>query len=931
MHRRASDRTPKVRWGARSRIVAAGVGLAAVGVTTGANGALASAALTVRITSAPPSASPSPAATFGWVANETAQFACSLDGARAAACSSPKTYSGLAEGVHLFLVTATNTDRAGRTYTARDTHRWTIDLSGVPPPPPPPQPPRTATLLVGVEGSGEVSSEPAGIACPGDCEQSFPVGTKVTLTRKALPGSGFAGWHGACDGQGACTPTISATKAVEAVFNALGLEPHPYRGDRDRDGLSDARDACPHSSTGLRALLAGCTAADLLNGADGPLDDVDDALATARRGTLGTKGLKVVGRDLSAVMDLIEYGSIDFSDGNPCGGAATIGKGARLMKSTVAKSQKLIDAMQKGIAKQPEPGGAGDADQKELQLAGLHYRQGLIGQAGGQVAKLGKAYAAVCGALGGKVELVGRVGKTNDVEGSLQLDDGRIVSLAGADFEAGDIWEGGRVKIVAQRVGRGPFLAHSIIALDKPLPKLAVKPCISMLVAPVQDFFKADPILHSPIGYSFNKVLRLETGMRVAASSKCAQAKGGRYSLLIVMSSSKNAFTVAPDLDPQDSPVALQVGGSATLWSITVYERYQGGNCAPPGPSKLIRVPASAAKSFPCPVQTLSTTVFKARVLDAGAYGRAVYEKTVFPLESSAPQTAKAEVIYPLHYTIESSKATLEGEGYKPGGSPGPLATIKLNEPFALWPDEYYGAPLLFPLDTIGVDHFAGLLWPRIVGTRSGKPFRYVAELPTLVKDMLPGCPSATCYRLPWKFGTGVTTTQGNGPGFSHNGKQLYAYDFGMGEGATIYATRGGVVGDLVESNWKNFNPCADNNGNGVKGDDEDKKADGPANFVRIDHDDGTYSYYAHVQQNSVIPAKGAPVQRGDPIASVGNVGRSCGPHLHYQVSTDKTDTIYGQTTPICFEGWLLTLSVNFDFYHCYKPVKNDLMFSNNG
>ena len=115
------------------------------------------------------------------------------------------------------------------------------------------------------------------------------------------------------------------------------------------------------------------------------------------------------------------------------------------------------------------------------------------------------------------------------------------------------------------------------------------------------------------------------------------------------------------------------------------------------------------------------------------------------------------------------------------------------------------------------------------------------------------------------------------------------------------------------------------------KGDEEDKKADGPTNYVRIDHDDGTYSYYAHVRQNSVLPAKGTLVQRGDPIASVGNVGRSCGPHLHYQVSIDNTNTIYGETTPICFEGWLLTLAVSFDFHQCYKPVKNDLMVSNNG
>ena len=153
------------------RIVAAVIVLLAVGGTTGA---LASAALTVRITSAPPSTSASAGATFGWVANETAQFTCSLDGAQAGACSSPKTYSGLGEGLHTFLVTATNKDRAGNTYTARDTHRWTIELPGGPPPPPPPS--KTANLLVTIEGGGEVSSEPAGIA------------VRATVSSRSRPG-----------------------------------------------------------------------------------------------------------------------------------------------------------------------------------------------------------------------------------------------------------------------------------------------------------------------------------------------------------------------------------------------------------------------------------------------------------------------------------------------------------------------------------------------------------------------------------------------------------------------------------------------------------------------------------------------------------------------------------------------------------------------
>ena len=808
------------------KIVAAAVVLLAVGAT-GASGALASPALSVRITSAPPATSTSSEATFGWVATETAQFTCSLDAAQASACGSPKSYAGLGEGVHVFLVTATNTDRAGKTYTARDTHRWTIDRPGGPPPPPTP---KTASLLVTVEGDGQVSSEPAGISCPGDCEQSFPVGTNVTLSQKPAQGSRFAGWHGACDGAGACAPAVSETKVVLASFTATGPAPHLYRGDRERDGLSIAKDACPSSPRGLKPLLAGCNALDLLNGADALIANAGDALDAARQLTLGVKGLQVTGRDLSAVMDLIEAGAFDASEGDPCGGAATIGKGVRLL----AKANAPLAAMQKQVATIPPPDGDdGDADATDLQLAGLHYRQGLIAQAAGKVAKLQRAYAAVCDDLGAKVTLVGQVAKTKDAEKLLELRTGQLVSLAGADYDADGLWEGARVRAVTHKIGSGPWLAESVDSLDKDLGTIKLKPCVELRIAPVQEFDKPNPILHNPKGYSFSNVLRLEAGMRVAASPKCANGKSGRYTLTIVMSSSTEAHAVAIDLDSNDPPVPLPVGGSATLWNVSVYERYQGSNCPPPSSSQAsansARTTSAATKNFPCPIKHVSTTKFTARVLDRGVYGRAGYEKTIFPLESSAPQTTKVEAIYPLHYTIQPSKVTFEGEGYKPGGSPGPLGTIKLNETFALWPDTYYGAPLLFMLDTIGVDHFAGLLWPRIVGTRNGYPFRYTAELPTLVKDLIPDCPSVVCfYRLPWEVGTAVKTAQGNGPGFSHNGAQLYAFDFSMSDGATIYATRGGIVGDLVESNSKNFNPCADNNGNGVKGDEEDKKADGP-------------------------------------------------------------------------------------------------------
>jgi large repetitive protein len=66
-------------------------------------------------------------ASFTFASNEPfSSFECSLDGGPFVACTSPKPYSGLAEGAHSFQVRAT--DPAGNTDATPATHSWTIDL-----------------------------------------------------------------------------------------------------------------------------------------------------------------------------------------------------------------------------------------------------------------------------------------------------------------------------------------------------------------------------------------------------------------------------------------------------------------------------------------------------------------------------------------------------------------------------------------------------------------------------------------------------------------------------------------------------------------------------------------------------------------------------------------------------------------------------------
>lgn len=55
-------------------------------------------------------------------------------------------------------------------------------------------------------------------------------------------------------------------------------------------------------------------------------------------------------------------------------------------------------------------------------------------------------------------------------------------------------------------------------------------------------------------------------------------------------------------------------------------------------------------------------------------------------------------------------------------------------------------------------------------------------------------------------------------------------------------------------------------------------------NFIKISHDNGFASAYAHMDRFSENIKEGTEVQRGDVIGYVGNTGRSTNPHLHYEL-----------------------------------------------
>ena len=83
---------------------------------------------TVTITGGPAAPSKTRAASFSWSASEAATFQCSIDGGPATACSSPRSYSGLADGSHHFTVAGTD-DASNHGSAAART--WSVDT--VPP------------------------------------------------------------------------------------------------------------------------------------------------------------------------------------------------------------------------------------------------------------------------------------------------------------------------------------------------------------------------------------------------------------------------------------------------------------------------------------------------------------------------------------------------------------------------------------------------------------------------------------------------------------------------------------------------------------------------------------------------------------------------------------------------------------------------------
>ena len=122
-------------------------------------------------------------------------------------------------------------------------------------------------------------------------------------------------------------------------------------------------------------------------------------------------------------------------------------------------------------------------------------------------------------------------------------------------------------------------------------------------------------------------------------------------------------------------------------------------------------------------------------------------------------------------------------------------------------------------------------------------------------------------YDLPFEAGKTVLIMQGYNGKFSHVDK--YALDFRLRKGKLVCAARGGSVLKVIEhNNVGGPNIKYINNGN----------------YIVLDHGDGTYGGYWHLQQNGALVEIGDTVRKGDTIGKSGSTGFSSMAHLHFMV-----------------------------------------------
>jgi hypothetical protein len=133
----------------------------------------------------------------------------------------------------------------------------------------------------------------------------------------------------------------------------------------------------------------------------------------------------------------------------------------------------------------------------------------------------------------------------------------------------------------------------------------------------------------------------------------------------------------------------------------------------------------------------------------------------------------------------------------------------------------------------------------------------------------------------PFPSGFASRIYQGANGNETHFGADAESVDFTVPEGTNVAAARSGLV---IETREDSNTGCGD------------ATCADQANYIVIDHGNGTRGRYYHLQQNGVLVNVGDVVCSGQLIGKSGNTGYSGGPHLHFDVVNP-----FGYTVPVRF------------------------------
>jgi len=140
-------------------------------------------------------------------------------------------------------------------------------------------------------------------------------------------------------------------------------------------------------------------------------------------------------------------------------------------------------------------------------------------------------------------------------------------------------------------------------------------------------------------------------------------------------------------------------------------------------------------------------------------------------------------------------------------------------------------------------------------------------------------------YQLPFPPGQGFAVSQGFHGAYSHVGGDAYAIDFKMPPGTPVHASREGTVVGVKDDSSRGG---------------PDKSYEWDANYILIQHADGTLGHYVHLQKGGARVRVGDKVEAGQWIGHSGNTGHSTGPHLHFAVFKARSGR-QRETIPVKF------------------------------